>query len=152
MHNPGATTNWQKPTGLQHTRVGGGGWGAQSEPAAPTSHAGWMVCGQQTLLRCIPVPFSTMVVSLCTNHPHVYVCTYLPTYLNNHHQMPYRLPYTQQHKNHLHFPTYLPTYGESNPLTFSTYLTHLHNWVGYQGSSSSVRGDVGRFIGFIYPR
>jgi hypothetical protein len=24
INNPGATTNWQKPTGLQHTRVGGG--------------------------------------------------------------------------------------------------------------------------------
>ncbi len=65
-----------------------------------------MVCGQEILLRCIPVPLSTTVVSyVLTIHMRMYVCTYLPS---NHHRMPYLLPYTQ-HKNHLHsLPTYLP--------------------------------------------
>jgi hypothetical protein len=93
---------------LQHTKGGGGE--AQSEPAAPTSpahHAGWMVCGQETLLRCIPClsHLSTTVVSYVLT---IHMCMYVPTYLvtTTKHALPTSL-YTTWVS--LAFPTYLWT-------------------------------------------
>jgi hypothetical protein len=64
----------------------------QGEPAPTgTRHAGWMVCGQETLFHYIIGPIGNHGGYQCTNHPHVSAYRITTS----------RLPYI--HINHLRY-------------------------------------------------